>query len=128
MLALAELVALSPEYKEFRELAQEKAGKDSLLDYKPQDYRILLLEGATAPPPLVVYKLSREKQITLREYIKKYLTKGYIRPSDSSYRFPIVLVKKGTRQRVYVDYRKLNAVTKKNVYLLPRISELKNRL
>jgi hypothetical protein len=42
---------------------------------------------------------------------------------------PILFVlKKDSSLRLYMDYRGLNAITKKNYYLLPLISETLNRL
>lgn len=50
---------------------------------------------------------------------------GLIRPSNSSWSSPVVLAKKkDDSYRFCVDYRKLNAATLKDVYLIPPVEEI----
>jgi len=59
-----------------------------------------------------------------REHITKLLKKRIIKPSNSAYASPIVLVRKTDGSlRLCVDYRKLNSKTKRDVFPLPRIDE-----
>ena len=54
--------------------------------------------------------------------IKEMLDKRAIVPSKSPYSNPIVMVpKKDGTNRMFIDYRKLNELTTKNTYPLPRI-------
>ena len=53
------------------------------------------------------------------------LEKQIIQPSSSPWASTIVLVpKKDSQLHFCVDYRKLNSVTKKDQYLLPRIEDI----
>ena len=55
--------------------------------------------------------------------------KGWIRPSCSPYGAPIMFIRKKTGElRMTVDYRALNRQNKKDVYPLPRIDDLLDRL
>ncbi|KAK7883852.1 hypothetical protein WMY93_026975 [Mugilogobius chulae] len=60
----------------------------------------------------------------LRSLLKNMLESGVVRESSSPWAAPIVLVrKKDGSWRFCVDYRRLNAVTHKDAYPLPRIEE-----
>ena len=63
------------------------------------------------------------------QLVSDMLEKQVIQPSSSAWASPIVLVpKKDGTQRFCVDYRRLNAVTKKDVYPLPRIDDILDTL
>ncbi|XP_067309059.1 uncharacterized protein [Pseudorasbora parva] len=60
----------------------------------------------------------------VKTHISELLEQGVVRPSCSPYSSPIVVVqKKDGSIRLCVDYRQLNAKTRKDAYPLPRIEE-----
>ena len=59
---------------------------------------------------------------TVKEEVTKMLNQGVIRHSNSPWSSPLVMVqKKDNTWRFCVDYRKLNSVTHRDAYPLPRI-------
>ena len=69
--------------------------------------------------------MSKFEQKTLKEFIDKNLTNGFIRSTLSPHRAPVLFIKKkdGSLQ-LCVDFRGLNRITKKNQYPLPLIFDL----
>jgi transposase InsO family protein len=62
--------------------------------------------------------------VVIKEYIDKMQKEGIIQKSDSPWASPVLLVaKKDGSWRFCVDYRKLNKVTVKDTYPLPRIDD-----
>ena len=75
------------------------------------------------------YSIPPSEQDFVKEELQRMIDNGLIRPSDSPWTSPVVLVKKKNgKLRFCVDYRKLNAITKKDAYPLPRIDEMLNAL
>ena len=70
----------------------------------------------------------KERQL-VEDQVREMLKQNVIEPSTSPWSAPVVLVKKKDgKWRFCVDYRKLNAVTTKTIYPLPRIEESLTRL
>ena len=91
---------------------------------REQDCHIPLLPG-TAPVNIRPCRYPYFQKSEIEKLIEEMLSKGIIRPSNSPFSSPILLVKKknGT-WRFCVDYRGLNADTVKDHFLIPTVEEL----
>ena len=75
------------------------------------------------------YRIPHSQQEMVDEHIQLMLKKGIIRESNSPWSQPLVIVtKKDGSPRFCVDFRKLNAITKKQVFPMPRIDEVLDSL
>ena len=80
--------------------------------------------GDARPLKLPPRRIPLHLQQEVTDNLKQMLDSGIIRPSCSPWAAPVVLVrKKGGGLRFCVDYRKLNDVTCKDAYPLPRIDD-----
>jgi hypothetical protein len=112
---------------EFRELFEETEATD-LADHQDWDHEIHLEDGAKLKPGQM-YPVSQDQEEEVRKFLKKNLAKGFIRESKSPMASPILFVKKSNGGlRLCVDFRAVNAATRKNRYPLPLIQELMDRL
>ena len=81
------------------------------------------------PISIPPYRLAPVELKELKKQIDELLAKGFIRPSSSPWGTPALFVpKKDGTLRMCIDYRKLNRVTIKNKYPLPRIDDLFDQL
>ena len=117
-----------PEYLQEFSTVFSKESFDALPDPKRWDHAIELVPGEQ-PSSCKVYPLSPSEQKELDAFLQENLKSGRIRPSKSPMASPVFFIKKkdGTL-RLVQDYRALNAITVKNRYPLPLISELIEKL
>ena len=88
------------------------------------------IKTGTHPPVFTPPRRTvRATQHIIQQNVEEMLLHKIIRPSVSPYSSPVVLVpKKSGEKRFCIDYRKLNSITEKNKYPLPRIEDTKDHL
>lgn len=75
------------------------------------------------------YNVSPYLQKIINEEIDDMLKLGVVEPSNSAWSSPVVMVKKASGDyRFCVDFRKVNAVTRKDAYPLPYVNSILDRL
>jgi hypothetical protein len=115
-------------YQEYRTVF-EKVASEHCPESRPWDHAIDL-KPDFIPKDCKVYPLTPAEQVKLDKFIEENIKKGYIRPSKSPMASPFFfVVKKDTDAlRPCQDYRYLNDRTMKNVYPLPLVSNLLDKL
>ena len=78
--------------------------------------------GNAAPVRQAVRRISPHRRQEVRTLLSEMMERGVVEPSTSPWASPVVLVqKKDGSTRFCVDYRKVNDVTRKDAYPIPRI-------
>ena len=120
---------LPSEYQDFENLFKEKEEETALSKYRLWDYEIPIEDSKILNHYRGLIPLSKKEEDFLKDYIEKHLAKGFIRSSKSSIAHGVLFApKKNGSLQSCIDYRKLNAITRKNQYPLSRIDELQDRL
>jgi hypothetical protein len=120
---------VSSKYHDFLNVFfKEKA--NILSSHKKHDHRIELEKDHESKHEYAsLYNLSEEELLLIKKYLKKHLDKEFIESSTTFYASSILFAKKlDDELRFCVDYRKLNAITKKNRYSISLIAETIARL
>jgi len=78
-----------------------------------------------SPKFFPTYKFTETEKQVLKEFIRENLRLKRIRLLQLSANYPVLFVlKKDRKLRLYINYRQLNSITKKDKYLLLLISEI----
>ena len=87
------LDGIQEQYHDFADVFS-KVKASVLTDHQLYDLKIMLEDG-TAPP--LDYSRSQEELKALRKFIDKNIAMGFITPSCSSHRAPVLFIKKKDR-------------------------------
>ena len=111
------LQALLTKYDDIFAYTPDQLGRSSIVKHT-------IDTGDHPPIRLRSYRTSPTNKDEINNQIHEMLDNDVITPSVSPWAAPVVLVKKSDgSMRFCVDYRKLNAITRKDSHPLPRISE-----
>ena len=104
---------VSQEYYNFLNVFSKKDSDTLLLHYK-YDHKIYLKEEQK-PDYAPLYNISPKELDAVKQYLNSHLAKKFIQASLTSYFLPVLFVKKPKEEiRFCIDYRRLNAITKKD--------------
>lgn len=113
----SQLLHLLAQFRSSFDVAQPTLGRTSTVSHH-------IDTGSNAPLRQRPYRVSAKERQVISEHVDDMLQRGVIRPSHSPWASPVVLVtKKDGSIRFCVDYRRLNKITRKDVYPLPRIDD-----
>jgi hypothetical protein len=108
---------MSQEYHDFLNVFFKKKA-DILSSHRKHDHRIKLEKDHESNHEYAsLYNLLKEELQLMKKYLKEHLNKNFIESSTASYASFILFAKKSDDElRFCVNYRKLNAIIKKNRY------------
>ena len=118
----AQLKALVSEFSDIFALSDSELGCTDVLQHH-------IDTGEHPPIKQQPYRTPAVRREKVSEMIDAMEKQGVVQPSVSPWASPVVLVpKKDGSLRFCVDYRRLNSVTRKDVYPLPRVDDILERL
>lgn len=108
---------------EWKEKFSKNSGITTLFKHK------MYIDPNRPPIKQRYYRTSPSVQKELHRQVDELLDGGLIEESESPWSSPVLLVpKKNGKQRMCIDYRKVNDVTRKYAYPLPLINEILDKL
>jgi hypothetical protein len=107
-------LAKFPQYTSFRDVCDKRA-LDQLPPRRTAINHKIELTQANSLSYSLLYQITTEELLTVKEYLLENLHKGFIVPSSSPFASPVLFVAKpNSSLRFCVDYCKLNSLTKKD--------------
>ena len=114
---MARLSALIDKYSSVFAHNSDDMGRTTIAHHK-------IDTGDYAPVNQMPYRLSPSDRENVQSQIETMLKQGIVRDSRSPWASPVILVdKKDGSKRFCVDYRKVNELTKKDRYPIPRVDD-----
>src|SRR4051794_17730092 len=121
---------LPKQFADYADTFSQEASNE-LPPRRSYDHKITI-DDPKGPDGLGYSPLHHHSEYELQEmkrFLEENLQRGFIEPSQAPYASPVLFIKKPSGAlRFCVDYRKLNALTHKDRYLLPLIGEILARL
>ena len=116
------LFILLMEYSDVFALSNDSLGRTDVLQHE--------IHTGDAPPIRQHFRrVCPKKRQEMKTLLSEMLERDIIRSSSSPWASPVVLVtKKDGTSRFCIDYRKVNSVTRKDAYPLPRVDDLLDTL
>lgn len=112
-----QLFTVLNKYRSIFDNSSPSLGKTNLVEHRIET-------GDSATIRHRPYRVSLSERKIIQEHVDEMLQKGVVRHSSSPWSSPVVLVrKKDGSVRFCIDYRRLNKVTRRDVYPLPRIDD-----
>ena len=118
-----EMSNILEEYHKFMDVF-DKAKANMVAQHRPYNLKIDL-EGDSIPLLGQIYSMSQAELQTLQEFLDDHIATGFIRPSQSPHKAPVLFAKKKDGSlHLCVDFRGLTKITKKDCYPFPLIADL----
>lgn len=118
-------IAIQQLLQEYKDIFEEPV---TLPPKRALDHTIPLKPGVV-PPNIRPYRVTHLQKQEMEKKVKELIAKHIIRPSQSPYASPAILVKKkDNTSRFCIDCRKVNELTIKNKFPLPVIEDLLDEL
>jgi hypothetical protein len=110
------------EYHEFLDIFDKKTF-NTFVSHRSYDHKIVLKKDVISNDTFL-YKMFEKKLKIIKKYLENNLKKDFIVANRSFFALSIMFMKKTNESlHFYVDYKKLNQLTKKNKYMLSLIEE-----
>ena len=124
------LAKLSIEYYDYADVF-DRTKADKLSPHRSYNYKLEFIDDhdKIGLSKSRIYSISGHKLEQVKKYLDEHLKKGFIVLSHASFASSILFAKKPNGElRFYINYRKLNAITKRNRYSIPLIDEVLARI
>ena len=121
---------LPKEYHDFLDVF-DRSKTDELSPHREYNHKLEFIDGADKAKlsRSRIYPISDSKLKQVKKYLNEHLKKGFIVPSQAPFASLILFAEKSNDGlRFYVDYRRLNQITKRNRYPISLIDEVLVRI